>query len=50
MKLVAVIPAIVTDETTYAVASTPPYEAVIPGQRMIIPVEEETIPSFGGVN
>ncbi|MCH7966263.1 MAG: Ig-like domain-containing protein [Thaumarchaeota archaeon] len=46
----AIIPTIVTKETTtHQVVSTPPLERIIPGQTIILPVEEELIPDFGGL-
>ena len=50
-SLDVVLPAIVTDEvSTHQVIATPPFTNVVPGQRMIVPIESSAIPSFGGVS
>jgi len=49
--LTVIIPATVTQETgTHQIIATPMYDAVIPGQTMIIPVENSLLPSFGSVS
>jgi hypothetical protein len=50
-NIVGIIPTIATpvNSTSGYVVATPPLQEIIPGQRMIIPVSNSTVPSFGGL-
>ncbi len=50
-KVVSVLPSIIStgSSSSYQVISTPPLNATIPGQKIIIPVQQNAIPSTGGV-
>ncbi|MGI0086925.1 MAG: prealbumin-like fold domain-containing protein [Nitrosotalea sp.] len=50
-SVVSIIPTIVTptDPVSGQFVSTPPIARIIPGQEMIIPVQDSAIPSFGGL-
>ncbi|WP_371505114.1 hypothetical protein [Nitrosopumilus adriaticus] len=50
-SLTTILPAVVSQETTtHQMISTPAFNKVTPGQQMILPVESNLIPSFGGVS
>jgi len=50
-SVVAIIPTVVTtvNPTSGQVIATPPLDKIIPGQEMIIPVANSTIPGFGSL-
>ena len=49
--LTVILPVTVTSETTtHQVVCSPSYDQVVPGQTMIMPVEDSLIPTFGGVS
>ncbi|MGI0047077.1 MAG: hypothetical protein ACREBB_07820 [Nitrosotalea sp.] len=51
--LVAVVPTIVATQgpstTSSETVTTPPLDTIVPGQKMILPVEDSAIPSTGGI-
>jgi hypothetical protein len=44
-----VLPAIATSESSRQVVSSPPLSSIVPGQKMVLPIEASAIPSIGGV-
>ena len=50
-QVVSVLPSIIStgSSSSYQVISTPPLNATIPGQKIIIPVQQNLIPSTGGL-
>jgi len=50
-SVATIIPTVVTtvNPTSGQVIATPPFDKIIPGQKMIIPVTNSVIPSFGGL-
>ncbi|MCZ6581864.1 MAG: hypothetical protein O6761_01670 [Thaumarchaeota archaeon] len=50
-SLDVVLPTVVTEEdSTHQVVASPPFRQVVPGQRMVFPVESSVIASFGGLS